>query len=107
QVFATVLKGEAMFGIGDPIFTAISREHGSNGKVVASIVNGVAIWGVTKKDLAEVTTPQDLANLKLGTFPAPSTVYTLMRNTIDAYPNELGHSDIVQAPIGSQIALIE
>lgn len=34
QVFATVLKGEAQFGIGDPVFTAISREKGAKGKVI-------------------------------------------------------------------------
>jgi NitT/TauT family transport system substrate-binding protein len=105
QVFATVLKGEALLGIGDPIFTAIARENGAKGKVVASIVDGVSIWGVTKKDIPFIQTPIDLKGLKLGTFPAPSTVFTLMQNTIN--DNKLEDTKIVQAPIGSQIALIE
>lgn len=105
QVFATVLKGEALLGIGDPIFTAIARENGAKGKVVASIVDGVSIWGVTKKDVPFIQSPEDLKGLKLGTFPAPSTVYTLMQNTIN--DNKLEDTKIVQAPIGSQIALLE
>jgi NitT/TauT family transport system substrate-binding protein len=105
QVFATVLKGEALLGIGDPIFTAIARENGAKGKVVASLVNGVSIWGVTKKDIPFIESSDDLKGLKLGTFPAPSTIYTLMQNTIN--DNNLENTKIVQAPIGSQIALIE
>ena len=30
QVFATVARGDAQFGVGDPIFTAISRNRGAN-----------------------------------------------------------------------------
>jgi NitT/TauT family transport system substrate-binding protein len=106
QVFATVLKGDAMFGIGDPIFTAISREQGAKGKVVASIVGGVSIWGVTKKNIAPILKAEGFAGLKVGTFPSPSTVYTLMKNTLNGLPKD-SKSDIVQAPIGSQIALLE
>ena len=42
QVFATVARGDAQFGVGDPIFTAISRQRGFDGIVVASIVDRVA-----------------------------------------------------------------
>lgn len=108
QVFATVLKGEAQFGVGDPVFTAISRERGAKGKVVASIVDGVAIWGVTKrKDIKYIEKPEDLAGLRVGTFPEPSTNYTLMKQTILKGGDKLKNTRIVQAPIGSQIALIE
>lgn len=107
QVFATVLKGEAQFGIGDPIFTAVSRERGAKGKVVASIVDGVSVWGVTRKDIKPIDKVEDLIGLKIGTFPAPSTVYTLIKNTIDDNKAKLSGTDVVQAPIGSGIALIE
>src|SRR5579863_8709222 len=36
QVFATVARGDAQFGVGDPIFTAMSRQRGFDGIVVAS-----------------------------------------------------------------------
>jgi NitT/TauT family transport system substrate-binding protein len=108
QVFATVLSGDAQFGIGDPVFTAISREKGSNGKVVASIVDGVAIWGVTNKDnLKSIEQPKDLADLKVGTFPEPSTNYALMKKTILKGGEPLKNTKIIQAPIGSQLALLE
>lgn len=108
QVFATVLKGEAQFGIGDPVFTAISREKGAKGKVVASIVDGVAIWGVTNKDnITQIDKPSDLAGLRVGTFPDPSTNYALMKKTILKGGDALKNTKIVQAPIGSQLALLE
>ena len=108
QVFATVLKGEAQFGIGDPVFTAIAREKGAKGKVVASIVDGVAIWGVTNnKDIGTITRPSDLQGLRMGTFPAPSTNYALMQRTITVGGDSLAGTTIVQAPIGSQLALLE
>jgi NitT/TauT family transport system substrate-binding protein len=108
QVFATVLKGEAQFGIGDPVFTAISREKGAKGKVVASIVDGVAIWGVTNNDsIKSIEQPRDLEGLRVGTFPDPSTNYALMKKTILHGGVELKNTKIVQAPIGSQLALLE
>ncbi|MBN1416486.1 MAG: ABC transporter substrate-binding protein [Bacteroidales bacterium] len=107
QVFATVIKGDADFGVGDPIFTAISRERGFSGKVVATIVNGVSIWGVTNNEkLQPITRISDLNGLRIGTFPEPSTNYTLMKRTIQENP-ELKDAKIIQAPIGSQLALLE
>ncbi|MEO5644132.1 MAG: ABC transporter substrate-binding protein [Bacteroidia bacterium] len=108
QVFATVLKGEAQFGIGDPVFTAISREKGAKGKVIASIVDGVSIWGVTNNDnIKSIEQPSDLAGLRVGTFPDPSTNYALMKKTIIKGGDTLKNTKIVQAPIGSQLALLE
>lgn len=108
QVFATVLSGDAQFGIGDPVFTAISREKGAKGKVVTTIVDGVAIWGVTNKEnIKSIEKPEDLAGLKVGTFPDPSTNYALMKKTILKGGDTLKDTKIVQAPIGSQVALIE
>lgn len=108
QVFATVLKGEAQFGIGDPVFTAISREKGAKGKVVASIVDGVAIWGVTNKNnILSIEKPRDLAGLRVGTFPDPSTNYALMKKTIIKGGDTLKNTKIIEAPIGSQLALLE
>jgi len=107
QVFATVLKGDAQFGIGDPVFTAISREKGAKGKVVASLVDGVAIWGVTNKNIKPIEKPEDLKGLRIGTFPEPSTNYALIKKTIVKGGDLLKDTKIVQAPIGSQLALLQ
>jgi NitT/TauT family transport system substrate-binding protein len=108
QVFATVIKGDADFGVGDPVFTAIAREQGFNGKVIATIVNGVSIWGVTNNNsINPIDALQDLKGLRIGTFPAPSTNYTLINKTIIDNPILLKNTSIIQAPIGSQIALLE
>ena len=43
----------------------------------------------------------------MGTFPQPSTTYTLIKNTIAKGGEKLKNTKIVEAPIGSQIALLE
>jgi NitT/TauT family transport system substrate-binding protein len=106
QVFATVIKGDAQFGIGDPVFAAISQEKGFPARVIGTLVNGVAVWGVTNnKEIKVIEKASDLEGLKIGTFPEPSTNYTLMKELITKHG--LKNTKIVQAPIGSQLALLE
>lgn len=105
QTFATVIKGDAQFGIGDPVFAAIAQEKGFPARVVGTLVGGVAVWGIGKKNAKVIEKVSDLAGLKVGTFPEPSTVYTLMHRLI--IDNNLTKTSIVQAPIGSQLVLLE
>lgn len=104
QVFAKVLRGDAQFGVGDPIFTAISRQQGADGVVLASIVDRVALWGVSKSD-APATAAQGFAGKRIGTFPRPSTTYTLLNDTIAT--NNVRGSEILEVPIGSELSLLE
>src|SRR3984957_8398783 len=41
QIFATVISGQAQFGIGDPVFTAISHDKGGPGKVIAMVITNL------------------------------------------------------------------
>lgn len=108
QTFAAVLSGSAQFGIGDPAFAAISNEKGLGAKVVATIVGGVAIWGVTNNDsVPNIENYNDLAGLRVGTFPSPSTNYTLMRALLNEHSDSLADTTIVEAGIGAQLALLE
>ena len=76
--WAAVITNSAQFGVGDPTFVVASSERGQPGPVVASIVNGVPFWGVTwRTDLKTVSSGADLRNLRVATFPAPSTAYVL------------------------------
>lgn len=107
QTFAAVVGGSAQFGVGDPAFAAISTEKGLDAKVIATVVGGVAIWGVTNNEAVKsISQAADLAGLRVGTFPAPSTNFTLMRALIDSEP-KLKDTKIVEAGIGAQIALLE
>ncbi len=106
QVFATVIKGDAAFGVGDPIFAAIAQEKGFPARVIGTLVSGVAIWGVTKnQDMKVIENPSELAGLRIGTFPEPSTNYTLIKNLIQK--ENLQGTKIIQSAIGSEIALLE
>jgi len=108
QTFAAVLGGSAQFGIGDPAFAAIANQRGAKAQVIALVVGGVAIWGVTNNDsVGEIEKPGDLAGLRVGTFPSPSTNYTLMRALINDHSDELSGTSVVEADIGSQLALLE
>lgn len=104
QVFATVARGDAQFGVGDPIFTAISSERGLPGVEVATIVGRVALWGVGRKGAKPIKKPEDLSGLRIGTYPRPSTTYTLLVNTLK---RSHVNAQIVEVQIGSELALLE
>jgi NitT/TauT family transport system substrate-binding protein len=104
QVFSTVVRGDAQFGVGDPIFAAVSTQRGLPGVVAASIVSRVALWGIGKKGAKQIHTPQDLSGLRIGTFPRPSTTYTLLADTLKQANVK---AQIVEVQIGSELALLE
>lgn len=84
KTFAAVISGDAQFGIADPTFVSIARSRGQSGKVVASIVNGVPFWGVTKKSsIPEINDPKMLNGYSVATFPSPSTAYTLQKQMFE------------------------
>ena len=105
KTFAAVISGAADFGIADPTFVAIASEKGAKGKVIASIVNGVPFWGVTK----DITIPiiDDITKLKgysVATFPAPSTAYTLQ---YDMFEDAGLKPNIRQAGFGALLPMLE
>ena len=105
QIFATVISGAAQFGVGDPVFTAISHDKGGPGKVVALMLTNLGIGGVTNDPkVPMINTPEKLDGLRIGSLPEPSTTYTLLQGTKKRYSLNL---QIVQAPIDGQIALLE
>ncbi|KHE93644.1 MAG: ABC transporter substrate-binding protein [Candidatus Scalindua rubra] len=80
KTWAAVVSGGASFGVADPTFIAISENRGKPGKVVASIVNGVPFWGITFDDsIKPIKAPEGLEGYTVGTFPSPSTAYTLQK----------------------------
>jgi len=81
KTFAAVIGGSAAFGIADPTFVAIAKEQGMGGKVIASIVNGVPFWGVTRNHtIPEITNPNQLSGYSIATFPSPSTAFMLQED---------------------------
>ncbi len=78
KTWAAVISNSAEFGIADPTFVAVSNQRGEPGRVIGSVVNGVPFWGVTwRADLKPVSSGTNLRNLRVATFPAPSTAYVL------------------------------
>jgi len=106
QIFAAVISGEAQFGMGDPVFTAISHDKGGPGKVVAMMLTNLGTRGITNKDkVHEIKSPKDLDGLRVSSLPDPSTTYTLLSEI--KRTNNLKNMSIVQAVFGGQIALLE
>jgi NitT/TauT family transport system substrate-binding protein len=105
KTYAAVISGDAQFGIADPTFVAIARSKGQGGQVIASIVNGVPFWGVTKKkEIPEIKDPKMLKDYSVATFPAPSTAYVLQEEMFEdggLKPN------IKQAAFGTLLTQLE
>ncbi len=107
QVFASVMSGDADLGIGDPVFAAIARQRGFPGKVVAGVVVKLGLSGYTDRtDIPEILKVEQLAGLRIATFPAPSTTYTLLKDIIGKHQPTLSETKIVQMAIGAQAAAL-
>ena len=105
QVFAAVMGGSADFGVGDPVFAAISKEKRGPGKVVALLITKLGLSGYTNKsDLGQITGLKQLNGLRISSFPEPSTTYTLLN---DLKKNTAPELQIVQAAFGAQLATLE
>jgi|GEM_PF-139429 len=106
QVFATVISGAAQFGVGDPAFTAISREKGGEGKVIAALVGRVANWAVTKNpNIPPFTDPQKLDGMRITSFPSPSTTFTILSGLQKDL--NLSKMEIKQLAFGTEQAALE
>jgi NitT/TauT family transport system substrate-binding protein len=105
QIFAAVMSGSADFGMGDPVFTAISKEKGGPGKVVAMMITKLGLSGYTNKsNIGQITDLKQLNGLKISSFPEPSTTFTLLSQLKRNGAPEL---QIVQAAFGAQLATLE
>ena len=105
KTFAAVISGDVHFGIADPTFVAIARSKGQPGKVIASIVNGVPFWGVTKNsEVPEIKEPKQLEGFTVATFPSPSTAFTLQKQMFETAGLK---PQIRQAAFGALLPLLE
>ena len=105
KTFAAVISGDVHFGIADPTFVAIARSKGQSGKVIASIVNGVPFWGVTKNPkVPEIEDAKQLKGFTVATFPSPSTAFTLQEKMFE---NAGLKPQIRQAAFGALLPLLE
>lgn len=107
KTFTAVASGNAQFGVSDPTFAAIAREHGQGGKVVAGIVRGVPFWVVSfKKDVKQIDSPAGFRGFKIATYTAPSTSYAVMKNILQNNGHPVD-AKIVQGAFGTLLALLK
>lgn len=105
QIFAAVIGGSADFGMGDPVFTAISKEKGGPGKVVAMLITKLGFSGYTNnQDIKFISDVGQLDNLRVGSFPDPSTIYVELSQI---KRNKAPNMKIVPAAFGAQLATLE
>lgn len=107
KTFTAVITGNAQFGVSDPTFTAIARERGQGGKVVAGIVRGVPFWVVTfKKDIQKFDKPEGFKGHRIATYTAPSTSYAVMKKILQNGGKKVD-AKIVQGAFGTLLALVK
>lgn len=107
KTFTAVATGNAQFGVSDPLFTAIAREHGQSGKVVAAVVRGVPFWVVTeKKNIGTITKPEQFAGYRIATYTSPSTSYAVMKKIL-ANNGHPVNAKIVEGAFGTLPALLK
>jgi NitT/TauT family transport system substrate-binding protein len=108
KTFAAVSSGNAQFGVADPTFVPIARERGQGGKIVAQVVNGIPFWGVAFKDaIKPITKREDMSGLRIATFSAPSTSYTVMKDYLSNKGRPIKATIVQGAPTGSIVAMVK
>jgi NitT/TauT family transport system substrate-binding protein len=107
KTFTAVITGNAQFGVSDPTFTAIARERGQGGKVVAGIVRGVPFWVVTfKNDINKITSPEQFKGRRIATYTAPSTSFAVMKKVLQNNGKPVD-AKIIQGAFGTLLALLK
>lgn len=107
EIFAAVAKGRAQFGVGDPVFVALGRQQGYDARIIATIVGNTPMWGLTHHaEIKPITQISDFVGLRVGTFPKPSTTYTMMSALKARHPRLLKSMQIVETEIGQQAYLL-
>ena len=105
KTFAAVASGYAQYGVADPVFTAIAREQGKGGKVIASLVNGVPFWGVTfRKDIQPIKELADFAGSRIAVYDEPSTNYAVMADALNRA--HVRGATIVQGSYGALLPML-
>jgi NitT/TauT family transport system substrate-binding protein len=82
---AAMLSGEADFAQADPMYAPISREKGSDTKVVAQVVARIAVWGVTKDDSVKEMSAASIRGKRISTHPQPMTAWTYTMQAIKEF----------------------
>jgi NitT/TauT family transport system substrate-binding protein len=107
DIYAEVAQGRAQFGIGDPSFVALGYHQGHDTRIVGTIAGSVGCWGLTHHgEIQPLTQISDFSSLRVGTFPKPSTVYTLLSALKARQPRLLKSMQIVETEIGQQAYLL-
>lgn len=104
NAFAAMVSGEADFAVADPMYVPISREKGSQTKVVAQIVARIALWGVTWDPQVTSMDAATLKGKKITTHPRPMTAYTYtVKSVQDAGLDPEKDVEIIQSQPGTEV----
>ena len=102
---AAVVSGQAEIGVGDPTFAGIAKQREQDIRFFASVVNGVPFWGITySEEIVDKYNASSLDGLRVATFPAPSTAYTLQKEMFQSQGIE---PNIIEGAFGSLAGILE
>ncbi|HBM91151.1 MAG TPA: hypothetical protein DD400_04680 [Rhodospirillaceae bacterium] len=106
-IFDEVAQGRAHFGMGDPVFAALGQQKGIDARVVASLVTNTCMLGITHHaEIKPFSQVSGFVGLRVGTFPRPSTAFTLLNALKKRHKRLLKSMQIVETEIGQQAYLL-
>lgn len=107
EIFNQVMAGKADFGFSDPIFVEIGKHKNQQAVCLALAVKRAGIWGITHNPAIPVLQKvEDFVQLRIGSFPKPSTTYSLIDGLKKKHKRLLKYTQVIEAPIGEQAALL-
>ena len=100
---AAVLSGSAMFSLHGPEWAAIAASKGAKVHVVANVVNGAAVWIVTKPDY-NFTGVKGLKGETIVTGQMPTTSTSLFMKLLKENGMDPARDvHLIQTPLGTEI----
>lgn len=107
KTFTAITTGNAQFGVSDPTFVAIAKQHGQGGKVVGEIVGKVPFFLVTfNNKIKNIESASDFSGYRIASLPAPSTCYAVITKILQNN-GHLVNAKIIQGAFGTLSALLK
>ncbi len=106
--WAAVTSGNAQFGVADPTMIAIQAEQGGvPGRMVATVVGRVALWGVSfDRNAKEIRQPADFKGQTVAAFRFPNTAHALALRTFQKGNLRVGR-DVRIVPVSYEAVLAQ
>lgn len=108
QAFSALTGRSCDFAQADPSFIAIGNQRGWRGKVIASVVNRAAIFGVSlDTTISPISSMLQMQGKSIAVFPYPNTSYVIQKQLSEAAGLRINKDiKLVEVNLGTELVAL-